>query len=95
MHVRPLVGALLLTFSLGACDSPLLSTSCSSASDVNPAGAALTDDIQKAEAAGKIDRARAAEAMGRVMSAAQTYDTKRDAKAFCGEIAKIRKDVGL
>jgi len=95
MYVRPLIGALLVSFVLSACDSPLLPGSCSSASDVNPAGASLTDDIQKAEAAGKLDRARAAEAMGRVMGAAQTYETKRDVKAFCAEIAKIRKDTGV
>ena len=80
--------------SLTACDSPL-SGSCSSASDVNPSGAALTDDIQKAEAAGKIDRAKAADAMGRVMSAAQAYEQAHDVKAFCSEISKIRKDTGL
>lgn len=95
MYVRPLAFALFLSFGLSACDSGLLPTQCSSASDVNPAGARLTDDIQKAEAAGKLDRTRAAEAMGRVMATAQTYETKRDVTAFCADIAKIRKDAGL
>lgn len=95
MYVRPLACALLLSLSLSACDSPFIPGQCSSRSDVNPAGSKLTDDIQKAEAAGKLDRTRAAEAMGRVMSAAQTYETKRDVAAFCAEIAKIRKDAGL
>ena len=94
MYVRPIVAALALSLTLSACDSPL-STGCSAASDVNPAGAALTDDIQKAEAAGKLDRGKAADAMARVMSAAQTYEKSHDVGAFCSEMGKIRKDSGL
>ena len=94
MYLRPLV-CVLIALTLAACDSALLPTSCTSAADVNPAGARLTDDIQKAEASGKLDRARAADAMGKVMAAAQTYEQKRDVKAFCAEIAKIRDVAGL
>jgi len=94
MYGRPIVAALAVSLFLSACDSPL-TTGCSSASDVNPAGAALTDDIQKAEAAGKLDRGKAADAMARVMTAAQTYEKSHDVSAFCTDIGKIRKDSGL
>ena len=94
MQVRPIATTLFTLLLLTACDSPL-STGCSSASDVNPAGATLTDDIQKAEAAGKIDRGKAADAMARVMTAAQTYEKAHDVKAFCTELGKIRKDSGV
>ena len=94
MFVRPLAGALLLSLALTGCGSPL-SASCSSVADVNPAGAAVTEDIQKAEADGKIDRGKAAEAMARVVNAGQAYEKSRDYRAFCTEIAKIRQDTGV
>jgi hypothetical protein len=94
MQVRPIAASLFALFLLTACDSPL-SSGCSSASDVNPAGAKLTDDIQKSEAAGKIDRGKAADAMARVMNAAQTYEKSHDVRAFCTELGKIRKDSGV
>jgi hypothetical protein len=94
MRLRPIVSAMLVSLSLAACDSPL-ATGCSSGSDVNPAGATLTDDIQKAEAAGKIDRGKAADAMARVMNAAQSYEKTHDVRSFCAEIGKIRKDSGV
>ncbi|MBI1210738.1 MAG: hypothetical protein GC190_04700 [Alphaproteobacteria bacterium] len=94
MLSRQIALALLASLSLTGCGSSI-SKGCSSASDVNPAGAALTDDIQKAEASGKLDRGKAAEAMARVMNAAQTYEQSHDVGAFCTEIAKIRKDSGV
>jgi hypothetical protein len=93
MFVR-LVALLALSLALAGCDSPLLQ-SCSSAEDVNPAGSALTSDITKAEAAGKLDRAKAAEAMANVMSAGQAYEQNHDARAFCAALTKIRKDNSL
>lgn len=94
MRVRPLAGALLLSLALAGCGVST-STSCSSKTDVNPAGSILTDDIQKAESAGKIDRGKAADAMGRVMAAGQAYEKDRDVRAFCAALAKIRKDTGV
>jgi hypothetical protein len=94
MLVRSFVAASILSLGLAGCDSPLLG-GCSTADDVNPSGARLTDDIQKAEAAGKLDRGKAAEAMARVMNAAQTYEQNHDVAKFCTEIGKIRKDTGV
>jgi hypothetical protein len=94
MLVRQFAGALFMSLALTGCGASL-STSCSSSADVNPAGAALTDDIQKAEAAGKIDRGKAAEAMARVMNAGQAYEKSHDVGAFCSEIGKIRKAAGV
>ena|SRR5260221_9354354 len=96
MHFRPFAIAVAVTLSvaLAACGSPL-SNSCAGAADVNPTVAALTDDLLKAEADGKIDRAKAAESMSRMLAAGQTYATSRDYRTFCSELAKIRHDSGL
>ena len=94
MYSRPFAAALFLSLGLAGCDSPLLS-GCSTAEDVNPSGAKLTDDISKAEAAGKLDRGKAAEAMARVMNAAQGYEQNHDVNKFCTEVGKIRKDTGV
>ena len=96
MDLRPIAGALALMMSLvlAACGSSS-SGSCSSAEEVNTAGSALTDDLQKAEASGKLDRAKAAEGMSRMLTAGQAYATSHDYRAFCAELAKIRRDYGL
>jgi hypothetical protein len=94
MPIRLLFGALLMSLALAAC-SASSGDSCSSKEDVGNMSFALGDDLQKAEADGKIDRAKTAEAMGRILAAGQTFATNRDRRAYCAALAKIRKDVGL
>jgi len=95
MEFRPLATAVVLAVSsaLASCGSS--SGSCAGAADVNPAVAALTDDLQKAEADGRVDRTKAAEGMSHMLAAGQAYASSRDYRAFCSELAKIRRDSGL
>ncbi len=96
MNCRPLaIGALVCSLAMTGCGAGSTSASCSSADDVNPTMSALSEALQKAEADGKIQRAKAAEGMSRMLNASQTYSSSRDYRAFCTEIAKIRHDSGL
>ena len=94
MHIRSTVGVLLMALALGAC-SASSGDSCSSKEDVAQMSTALGDDLQKAEASGKIDRSKTAEAMGRMLTAGQTFAANRDRRAYCAALAKIRQDTGL
>lgn len=89
-----IAGAVISSFALTACGSSS-SGSCSSAADIVPTVSALTDELQKAEGDGKIDRAKVAESMSRVLAAGQTYVSNQDVRAYCAELAKIRHDSGL
>ncbi len=93
-HPFAMAIALTLSLALAACGSSSTG-SCASAADVNPAVAALTDELQKAEADGKIDRVKAAEGMARMLTAGQSYTSSQDYRTFCSELAKIRRDSGL
>lgn len=84
----------MMSLALAACGSSS-SGSCASADDVNATVSALTEDLQKAEADGKLDRAKAAEGMSRMLTAGQAYATSHDHRAFCTELVKIRRDSGL
>jgi hypothetical protein len=94
MTVRFTACVVLWSFALVACDASS-SNSCSSREELAQLAAALGDDLQSAEASGKIDRTKAAEAMGRMLTAGQTFETKRDRRAYCAALDKIRKDSGL
>jgi hypothetical protein len=94
MHIRSIVGAMLISLTLAAC-SASSGDSCSSKEDVAQMSSALGDDLQKAEANGKLDRSKTAEAMGRMLTAGQTFAANRDRRAYCAALAKIRQDTGL
>ena len=94
MSIRPIACILLLSMALAACDASS-SNSCSSREEVAQLASTLGEDLRGAEASGKIDRTKAAEAMGRVLTAGQAFEGNRNRHAYCAALDKIRKDTGL
>ena len=94
MPFRSIASAMLLALTLAACDASS-SSSCSSKEAVTQMVSALSDDLQKAEGSGKLDRAKTADAMGRMLSAGQTFAANQDRLAYCAALGKIRQESGL
>jgi hypothetical protein len=68
---------------------------CSSDEDVGRKVSALSDDLEAARQAGKIDAIKAGEISSRIVTSGMTYSSGRDHKAFCEELDRIRKEAGL
>ena len=94
MPFRSIASAMLLALTLTACDASSVS-SCSSKENVTLMVSALSDDLQKAEGSGKLDRAKTADAMGRMLTAGQAFAANQDRRAYCAALGKIRQESGL
>ena len=90
MAVAVLLGGLSL--GLAGCEGAARNA-CSSAEDVAVKLTALTDDLNKAQASGKIDTAAAGDIAAQIMEAGTTHGT--DHRSFCRALDKIRQDTKL
>ena len=94
MPIRSIAGAMLMSLALAACDASS-GGSCDSKEDIAQMVSSLSDDLQKAESSGRLDRTKTADAMGRMLNAGQTFAANRDRHAYCAALGKIRQDTGL
>lgn len=89
------VAALLVGLSIGlaACEGSAHGA-CASAEDVAQKITALTDDLNKAQAQGKIDAMTAGDIAARIMQAGAKH-AAGDHHAYCSALDKVRQDSGL
>jgi hypothetical protein len=85
-----LVGGLAL--GVAGCEGAARNA-CSTATDVAVKVTALTDDLNKAQASGKIDTLTAGDIAGEIMEAGGTHAA--DHRAYCRALDKIRQDAKL
>jgi hypothetical protein len=83
-----------LSLGLAACEGSAAGT-CSTTIDVGTKLTALTDDLKKAQSAGKIDDATAGEIAGKIMDAGSKFGSSPDHRAYCTALDRIRVDAKL
>lgn len=85
---------LCLSIGLAACEGAAHGA-CESADDLAFKMTALTDDLKKAQSAGKISDLTAGEIGARIMEAGRRHDADKNRKAFCTALDQIRFDAKL
>lgn len=88
------VSVLALAIGLSACEGAAHGT-CATAEGLAAKITILTDDLTKAQGAGKVDAITAGEISARIMAAGTKFKTDGDHRAYCGALDQIRKDAGL
>jgi hypothetical protein len=83
-----------VAIALAGCDGSAAG-SCATAQDIARKVTALTDDLSKAEGAGKIDRMKAGEIAAAIVAAGAQSKAGRDYRAYCDALDEVRKDSGL
>jgi hypothetical protein len=83
-----------LSLGLAACEGSAAGT-CSTTFDVGAKLTALTDDLKKAQAAGKVDDMTAGEIAAKIMDAGTKYGSGPDRRAYCTALDRIRVDAKL
>lgn len=74
----------------GAAQGP-----CATAEGVAAKMTALTDDIAKAQGAGKIDNMAAGEIAAKIMAAGAKFAEDGNHRTYCAALDEIRADAGL
>ena len=83
-----------LAIGLSACEGAAHGT-CASAEGVAAKITILTDDLTKAQGAGKVDAMTAGEISAKIMSAGAKFEADGNHRAYCGALDQIRKEAGL
>ena len=83
-----------LAIGLSACEGAAHGT-CATAEGVAAKITILTDDLTKAQGAGKIDAMTAGEISAKIMTAGAKFEGDGNHRAYCGTLDQIRKDAGL
>ncbi len=94
MRGMTLLAVLGLSIGLAACEGSAAG-SCAKAEDVAAKLTALTDDLERSRAAGKIDAATAGEIAAKIIEAGTKYGMESDHRSYCAALDKVRKDSGL
>jgi hypothetical protein len=81
-----------LALGLAGCEGAARDA-CSTAADVAVKITALTDDLNKAQASGKIDTLTAGDIAAQMMEAGSAHGA--DHRAYCRALDKIRQDAKL
>ena len=84
----------LLTIALAACDGSAAG-SCSTTQDAAHKITVLTDDLKKAQSAGKIETMKAGEIGAQIIDAGSKFGSGKNHRSYCEALDKIRKDSGL
>lgn len=94
--MRSVVALALMGLSLGlaACEGSAAGT-CSSTVEVGTKLTALTDDLKKAQASGKIDDVTAGEIAAKIMEAGDKLGSGPDRRTYCNALDRIRVDAKL
>jgi len=83
-----------LTIALAACDGSAAG-SCSTAQDAAVKVTVLTDDLKKAQGAGKIETMTAGDIGAQIMDAGSKFGSGTAHRSYCEALDKIRKGAGL
>jgi hypothetical protein len=94
MRGMTLLAVLGLSIGLAACEGSAAG-SCSTVEDVGTKLTVLTDDLESARAAGKIDPTTAGEIAAKIVEAGTKYGMESDHRSYCGALDKVRKEAGL
>ena len=94
-RVLPALAVVCGALFLGACEGSAARGGCATTEDVGVKITVLTDDLKKAEAAGKIDAARAGDIAAHIMDAGAKFGAGNKHRAYCEALDRIRKDAGL
>lgn len=81
-----------LSLGLAGCEGAAR-TACANAEDVAVKMTALTDDLNKAQASGKIDALTAGGIAAKIMDAGARH--RSDHRAYCRALDEIRQDAKL
>lgn len=97
MSIKNLIRVALVCASavaLSACERAA-ARSCSSAQDAALKVSLLADDLNAAEAEGRLDSFRLGELGSRIMDAGSRFGAKGHHQSYCAAIDKIRVEAGL
>jgi hypothetical protein len=81
-----------LSIGLTACEGSAAGGPCDSAAEVATKITRLTDDLAKAQTAGKIDALTAGDIAAKIMAAGSKFSTDGDQRGYCTALDKIRLD---
>lgn len=88
------VGIACLALTLAACNGSAAG-SCATPEDVAAKVNGLTDDLKKAQTAGKIDAMVAGEIGAQMLAAGTKYGSEKNHRSYCEALENIRKSSGL
>jgi hypothetical protein len=88
------LGTAIFLLALTACGD-VTGGGCSSGEDVAAKVTSLTEDLKKAQDAGKLDAAQAGDIGARIMSAGTKFGAEKNHRAYCQALDDIRKSAGL
>jgi len=93
--VVPALAAALCAVALAACDGSAAGGACADVKGVGAKITAMTDDLKKAQASGKIDAARAGDIGGQILAAGVKFAGAGRTHDYCMALDRIRKDSGF